>query len=90
MPVLLLPLLRVEVDVGAIGPEPRRQLLARDHLTRAAEQQLQHLEALIGETNFQAALPKFAGLAVEFEDPKSDDAIGRSRRLHLLSLSRTA
>ena len=51
---------RIEVHEGAGGPESLVQLLARHHLARAVQQQLQDLERLLGKPDLPSALAELA------------------------------
>jgi hypothetical protein len=63
-----------EIDESVAGPKPAAQLLPRDDLTRALEQDGQNLKGLLLQPNSRAALAQFSGAQVSFENPEANEA----------------
>jgi hypothetical protein len=62
----------LEVDIGAVRPQPLSQLLARDHVSGTLEHQAQDLERLVLQADAGLAVAQLAQADVELEhaEPK--------------------
>ena len=66
----------VEVDEGARRPEPLPQLVARHHLSRPLQEDLQHPERLLLELDAPAVLAQLARARVQLERSETEGGGG--------------
>src|SRR5258707_8600476 len=72
----------VEIDEGVGWPEMLAQLLARDHLPRALEQQEQNARRLFAQLDDGAIAAQFSTQGVQFEDAEAPGTWRVDRHAH--------